>query len=156
MTIPATIVDYFKKKDIPCAIVSHPYSSTSLESAHAAHVDADSVAKGVLLADSNGYVLAVVPATHNLQLPQLEKHVGTHLELAPEENLTDAFEDCLPGAVPALGCAYYIRTVVDPVLAKLPDVYFEAGDHEDLIHVSAKDFGTLMAEAEFASISEHR
>ena len=156
MTIPPTIVEYFEEKRIPCSIVPHPHSHTSMESAHAAHISGEKVAKGVLLADPVGYVLAVVPATHDLQLPMIENHLGTHLKIAPEENLVDAFEDCVPGAVPAVGCAYYIRTVVDPVLTKLPEVYFESGDHEDLIHVSGKDFGALMADAEFAHISKHR
>jgi Ala-tRNA(Pro) deacylase len=35
-----------------------------------------------------------------------------------------------------------------------PDVYFEAGDHEDLIHVSADNFQKLMSNAEHASFSK--
>jgi Ala-tRNA(Pro) deacylase len=35
-----------------------------------------------------------------------------------------------------------------------PDVYFEAGDHEDLIHVSAENFQKLMSGAEHASFSK--
>ena len=56
------------------------------------------------------------------------------------------FADCEVGALPAMGPAYGLETVVDDVLSEQPDIYFEAGDHEQLIHVSAETFHILMGE----------
>jgi Ala-tRNA(Pro) deacylase len=44
--------------------------------------------------------------------------------------------------------------VVDTDLFMQPDVYFEAGDHVDLIHVSADNFQKLLSNAEHASFSK--
>jgi Ala-tRNA(Pro) deacylase len=45
-----------------------------------------------------------------------------------------------------MGPAYGLETVVDDVLAEQPDIYFEGGDHEQLIHVSAEAFHALLGE----------
>ena len=39
-----------------------------------------------------------------------------------------------------------LETVVDDLLAEQPDIYFEAGDHEQLIHVSAEVFQMLLGD----------
>jgi Ala-tRNA(Pro) deacylase len=44
-----------------------------------------------------------------------------------------------------------MEVVVDTDLFMQPDIYFEAGDHEDLIHVSADAFQRIMRNAEHAS-----
>jgi Ala-tRNA(Pro) deacylase len=36
-----------------------------------------------------------------------------------------------------------------------PDIYFEAGDHVALVHVTGKDFLRLMANAPRGEISHH-
>jgi len=40
-----------------------------------------------------------------------------------------------------------METVVDNTIAEQPDIYFEAGDHEQLIHVSAEVFQYLMGDS---------
>jgi len=39
-----------------------------------------------------------------------------------------------------------METLVDDALAEQSDIYFEAGDHEQLIHVSAETFQTLLGD----------
>lgn len=156
MTIPARVMDYVEGKKVDCTIVPHPYSESSLESAHSAHISGEQLAKGVLLSGPDSLVLAVLPATHELEISRAEEYLGTKLKMAPESKLPEAFDDCTPGAVPALGNAYGIRTIVDKTLVTRPDVYFEAGDHKDLIRVSSEGFRELMADADYAHISEHK
>ena len=57
------------------------------------------------------------------------------------------------GAMPATGQAYGMRVIVDDRLDAHEDIYFEAGDHESLIHVRRPDFDRLMARAAHADIS---
>ncbi len=156
MTIPSTITSFVESKNIEFEIVAHRPTQTSLESAHAAHVSGNLVAKGVLLSDRKGYLLAVLPASCELELRELERHLDTPLTLTPEAHLAEAFTDCAYGAVPALGPAYGLRTIVDRTLADAKDVYFEAGDHEELIHVSGDGFRALLSGAEFAQISRRQ
>jgi Ala-tRNA(Pro) deacylase len=63
-----------------------------------------------------------------------------------ESELGSLFADCEIGALPAIGPAYGMETFIDDTIAEQPDIYFEAGDHEQLIHVSAEAFETLMGE----------
>jgi Ala-tRNA(Pro) deacylase len=43
-----------------------------------------------------------------------------------------------------VGEAFGVRTAVDDELLASDDVYFEAGDHEHLVHVRHDDFARLM------------
>jgi Ala-tRNA(Pro) deacylase len=49
--------------------------------------------------------------------------------------------------------AYGMQTYVDDSLMKHPDVYFEAGDHQELVHMSMDQFSTLMSDAESGHFS---
>jgi Ala-tRNA(Pro) deacylase len=70
-----------------------------------------------------------------------------------EDELDEVFYDCERGAVPPLGPEYRVPTVVDPGLRSVADVYFEAGDHEGLIHVDQTGFRKLMRGAEFLGVA---
>jgi Ala-tRNA(Pro) deacylase len=54
------------------------------------------------------------------------------------------FKDCEVGAVPPVAMAYGLATYLDESLASQPDIYFEAGDHEALIHMRTEQFLSLM------------
>ncbi len=72
-----------------------------------------------------------------------------------ESELAGLFPDCEVGAIPPIGSAYGLRTLVDSRLRKEPEVYFEAGDHESLIKVSAETFRALMVDAESVELAAH-
>ncbi len=57
------------------------------------------------------------------------------------------------GALPPVCMAYGMQTFLDDSLARQPDVYFEAGDHEELVHMDRDEFLALMDKAERASFS---
>ncbi|MCU7879733.1 MAG: YbaK/EbsC family protein [Candidatus Thiodiazotropha sp. (ex Lucinoma aequizonata)] len=71
------------------------------------------------------------------------------------EELQQAFADCETGAVPPTGMPYGIETLVDASLLKQPDLYFESGDHEKLIHISVEKFRELETEAVIGEFSKH-
>jgi Ala-tRNA(Pro) deacylase len=156
MSIPARILEYLDRAGVDYGVVHHPHSETSMRTAEAAHVSGEQVAKGVLLKDADGYVLAVVPATHHVCVGDLHSQIDRPVEAAPEMDLAVVFPDCALGAVPALGPAYELDTVVDDALRGKPEICFEAGDHEELIRVTGRDFEALLADATFLSCSMHR
>ena len=55
------------------------------------------------------------------------------------------FRDCELGAVPAAGSAYGIPTLVDDSLLRMPDIYMEGGDHEELVHLSGEAFRGIVS-----------
>jgi Ala-tRNA(Pro) deacylase len=135
---------------------AHPWAPTASEVAQAAHVPGDRLAKAVLLHDGAGPVLAVLPSTHQVSEELASRALGRALELAPEDQIAVYFGDCATGAVPAIGEAYGLQTLVDRSLDTSETVFFEAGDHEHLVAVSGADFHRLLDTARWENFSVHR
>ena len=55
--------------------------------------------------------------------------------------------------VPPLSPAYGLETVVDEGLAEQPELYFDAGDHEELVHVLTERFFELVGSAHRGAIA---
>lgn len=144
MSIARRLKWYLDAQGATYELLSHAHSSTSEETARNAAIAPRRLAKPVLLEDDRGYVLAVVPASHRVDLAELSAQLHRDLALASERDLAELFHDCEPGAMPALGPPYRIPTVYDDALCELDDVYFEAGDHEDLVHMDATTFLRLL------------
>jgi Ala-tRNA(Pro) deacylase len=146
MSIATTVSKYLAEYDVPYDVMGHTHTASSAESAAVAHVPGDRLAKSVVLEDDQGYLMVVLPANRRLDLSELQRQLKRNLELANEYELGNLFRDCEIGALPAIGPAYGLETLVDDTIAEQPEIYFEAGDHEQLIHVSSEVFETLMGE----------
>ncbi|MFS8973230.1 aminoacyl-tRNA deacylase [Cupriavidus necator] len=148
MTMATTLARCLSNKQSRFDTVRHPYSpSSSIATAQAAHIPGDRLAKTVLLEDGSGYVAAVIPSTHHLKLSEICEQTGRKLSLAHEDGVREVFSDCDQGAIPPVGMAYGTQTWLDDSLLTHPDVYFEAGDHQELVHMSTEQFLDLMADA---------
>jgi len=155
MTVATTLREYLNRWGVEYEVIPHIHTSSSLETAEAAHVSGDKLAKCVMTEDYRGYLMVVVPASHEVEFSLLDEQLDRRLELATEEELADIFVDCELGAIPPLGEAYGIDVAVDRRLAECDDVYFEAGDHAQLLHLRGEDFRDLMAGAEHGNYSRH-
>ncbi|MGD8514254.1 MAG: YbaK/EbsC family protein [Granulosicoccaceae bacterium] len=153
MSISLTLQKYLADHGIAYDIVSHRHTGNTMNAVQAAHVPADEVAKPVILEDEFGYLMAVVPANHRVKIGRVNKIVGRHMGLATEPELEALFTDCELGAIPPIGEAYGIDTIIDDNLTECPDVYLEAGGHEDFIHLKGASFRKLMKHAQHAHIS---
>jgi Ala-tRNA(Pro) deacylase len=155
MAMSMTLRDYLQDAGIAYDVISHPRQYTSLNVAETAHISGDRLAKAVLLHHDDGYLLAVLPSTHRVDLDRLERIIDSPCDLATEDELESLFDDCEPGAAPPIGAAYGMEVIVDSSLDTQPDVYFEAGDHRCLVHMSKGDFNALLPEAGHAAFSRH-
>ena len=153
MSIAPTVIQALRFKGVAFDVVEHPHAVTAASSAHAARVHENQLAKAVLLKDPGGFVLAVLPASELVDVERVGRVLHRSLTLASEADLEEAFYDCEPGAIPAVGEDYLIPTIVDERLRHLDEVFFEAGDHERLVHISSDGFSRLMQDAEFLPIS---
>jgi Ala-tRNA(Pro) deacylase len=153
MAIAQRLQYYLDDAGLDYEVLHHPRSTCSMETARHAAIPPGRMAKPVLLEDDRGYVLAVVPASCRIDLDALEAWLHRHLELATERDLEELFPDCATGAVPPVGAPYHLAVVYDEVLAALPDIYFEAGDHTDVVHMASHDFCALLGTAPSAHFS---
>ncbi len=155
MTIPATVEKHLADAGVAYDVITHDHTGDSLATARSAHVSGELLAKAVVLKDAKGYLMAVMPATCKLSQGEIYDVLGRRLELAHEDELSDMFPDCDPGAVPPLGRAYGMESVWDDRLSHLKEVYFEGGDHDTVVHVNGEDFQKLMGDARHADFSHH-
>ena len=153
MAIATTLKSFLEDHHVEYDMVKHPHSSTALESAHLAHVPSHQLAKAVVLEDDNGYIVSVLPSTNRLELEWVSETLGRNLEMATEDELPNLFQDCALGAVPALSNAYGLDVIWDEQLTNASEIYMEAGDHENLVHIHGDDFCELMKDLPHAIIS---
>ena len=145
MAISARLRDYLELKGIPYEVIPHPHTEDSRATAAVSHVPAGQLAKAVILEDDEGYLLAAVPASERLHLSRIHNLLRRPLGLATEAEIARMFPDCAVGAVPPVAAAYGLPAVVDDRLLAAPEIWFEAGDHEDLVHLDGEAFRRLMA-----------
>ena len=147
MGMAISLQAFFESHPLNYSIVSHDYAESSQRSAAAAHQTGYKVAKSVLLKDGEGYLLVVLPACYRLHLGELHRALDRNLGLATETEVATMFGDCALGAIPPAGVLYDLDTIVDEALLEQEDIYFEAGDHEQLVHMKRGDFSKLLGDA---------
>ena len=148
MAISNTLKHYLDRSGIAYETVEHPFSTSSQKTAEVAHVSGRRLAKGVLLYDGQGYLLAVLPSPLHIDVDELNEMLNRNLDLVDEEEIAQLFPDCEPGAIPPIGEPFKLEVVLDIHLCEEPDIYFEGGDHVDLVRVGGTDFQTLLKGAE--------
>jgi Ala-tRNA(Pro) deacylase len=145
MYLSHTVTRFLDTRDVDFTTVAHRHTMTTNQTAFSARVPRERLAKAVLFGDEEHYILAIVPAYARVDLTALGHVLGSReLSLAGEDEIAMVFPDCELGAIPPLGPAYGVDTVVDASLLVQPEIYFEGGDHEHLVHVSGANFRKLM------------
>ena len=115
-------------------LVSHSRAYTAQEVAEAAHVRGKFMAKSVVVQIDGRLAIAVVPATKDLDLDLLRRHVGAHeVRLAEEHEFIGRFAGCQVGTAPPFGNLFGMETYVDQEMAKQEFIAFNAGTHTDIV-----------------------
>ena len=155
MSIPSHLSSYLEQRGTQYEIWTHEHSRSSAETARTAHVPPSQLAKSVILQDDEGCVMAVLPADRVLMVGEFSRLAGRYrLRLADEDRVASLFEDCERGAVPPVGMAWGIPTLVDDELESNEVVYMEVGDHEHLLRMSQDQFHALMRAQPHGSFSK--
>ncbi len=155
MAIAITLEDYLKGHHAEYDVMTHRPTLSALRTAEVGHVPGDCLAKAVVLKDGDDFMVAVIPATHQIRLGVLSRLLGRRIGLAAESEADRLFADCSHGAFPAVAAAYGLKVMVDESLDTMPEIYFEGGDHESLVHMTGQAFHDLMPEADHARFSKH-
>ncbi len=145
MTIPDKVRSFMRARGVDYELVRHPKSESTHETAGAAHVPDDHIAKAVVVKDASGYALAVIPGDRWLKLDALNSELDRSFELASEGEIEGLFPDCRLGAVPPLGEAYGLESYVDESVLALGKAYLEAGDHQSVLSVSGDGLRALLS-----------
>jgi len=155
MALAPKIREFFDERDAVYELITHARTGSALHTAEAAHIPGDLLLKGVLLSDARGYLLAVLPATHHLEVERMNELTGRDLVLVKEEEIHGMFSDCEPGSVPPFGELYGVETLVDYRVEEQPEVYFEAGCHGELVRMASDEFRSLLGDVGRVQLGHH-
>jgi Ala-tRNA(Pro) deacylase len=155
MPVAPTLRNYLAAENIQYDEIPHEITTTSTRTAEACHIPGDRLAKAIVLRRDGGYMLAVLPASHHLKLPELRARFGEDINMADEAEIDRLFTDCARGAVPPVGACYGLALIVDDSIQAQPDIYMEAGDHQTLLHLSGAQFARLTANTMHGRFSTH-
>ncbi len=136
--------DFLTSRRIAFQRLPHRPVYTANRLAQALHVPGREVAKTVVLRTGSGYILAVMPATHHVDMKRARQELGTEqVDMASEEEMDRLFPDCERGAMPPFGSLYHLDTVVDESLMADEQIVFDAQSHAQAIRMAYRDFDAI-------------
>lgn len=145
--IPETLRRLLEARRIKYHVHSHEQRFTAQEIAHVAHLSGKRFAKSVLLRTHGGppWVLAVLPATEQVDLGRLGRQIGFPVEMAGEEAFQRLFPQFEPGAAPPIAdlAAEQLPVYVDECLSRGDAIAFNAGTHTDVVEMPWPEFVRL-------------
>jgi Ala-tRNA(Pro) deacylase len=135
------VTTYLAERGIAFDVVDHPLTDTAAAEARAAGVPADRAAKSVALVDGDRFVLAVLPASHRLDLDKTRGALGgsASLRLATETEIARHAGPFEVGAVPPLGPLLDAVEILDGRLLEHDAILLSGGDHRHGVLVSPHD-----------------
>ena len=136
---------FLREHSVPFEVHHHPPAYTAQRVAQAEHVSGRLVVKVVMAFADGKMVMLALPAHRNANLAKAAEAAGAkEVRLAHEDEFAAAFPDCDVGAMPPFGNLYGIPVYVDSKLAEDETIVFNAGTHEDTIHMTFTDFRQLV------------
>ena len=125
-------------------IVEHSPAYTAQEIAATAHIPGKEVAKTVIVTSGDTKAMAVLPASHMVDLRLLATALGVqHVALATEAEFKDLFPDTELGAMPPFGSLYGLQVVVARPLTEDREIAFNGGTHRELGMMAYDDFSRI-------------
>jgi Ala-tRNA(Pro) deacylase len=137
------IAEYLRERRVAFEHLPHPLAFTAQRRAKWLRVSGHLVAKAVLLHGPRGPLLAVLPATHQVDTYALARHLGGPVRLATGEEVAQRFCDCEWGVVPPFGNLYGLPTLLDESVPPDSSLVLEAHTHVDAVRLSCRDFERL-------------
>jgi Ala-tRNA(Pro) deacylase len=138
------VQQFLKDQGVSYKVLEHRPTFTAQYTAQAVHTRGDEVAKTVVLKADAGYVLAVLQATHKIDMMRARETLGAQLvELASEADFQKLFPDCEVGALPPFGSQYGLQTLVDESLTRDQEIVIEGNTHREAIRLKYADFDRI-------------
>ena len=136
--------DYLDAERVQYQVLTHTPTFTALETAHATHVHGIELAKSVIVSIDGVMSMAVVPATHWVDLEKVQDLTGADMvDLVDEHDFEQRFTDCESGAMPPFGNLYDMPVYCANELRDDRELVFNAGTHTEAVRMAFDDFARL-------------
>jgi Ala-tRNA(Pro) deacylase len=137
------IDSFLAERAVPFEPLAHPPAFSAQKRAKHLHVPGAQVAKAVLLRGPAGHLLAVLPATHQVDTARLARELGGPVRLADDREVAEVFRDCEWGVVPPFGTLYGLPTLLDESIAPDALIVLEGHTHVEAVRLLCRDFERL-------------
>ena len=138
------IREFLQARSVRFEVLLHAPSHSAAHLAGSVHVPGRSVAKSVLVKAGESYALAVLPATHRIDIERLAEILGApSLRIASEAEVETIFADCEPGALPPFGRLYGLTTIVDASLSGGAEIVFVGNTRHEGVRMRFKDYEAI-------------
>jgi prolyl-tRNA editing enzyme YbaK/EbsC (Cys-tRNA(Pro) deacylase) len=151
----AAVTAFLESHGVRHEVVEHRPTFSAAAEARASGTEPREAAKTLALHDHDGYRMAVIPATHRLDLHRAREVLGasSHLRLATEAELEQDFPTFDVGAMPPLGPMMPMPEVIDVHLLYHDRILCAGGDHRHSLRVDPRDL-LRVCEPRVAAICE--
>lgn len=152
-----TLREFLDRHRVKYVSMTHLPAYTAQEIASLAHIRGEEFAKTVIVKIDGAMVMAVLPASHQVDLPLLQAAAhGRTIALATEAEFRNSFPECDTGAMPPFGHLYGMPVYVDERLTHDKEIAFNAGTHHEVVRLAYQDFAKLVQPkvAAFAGMGE--
>lgn len=140
------VVEFLDQNDVRYVTIDHSEAYTAQEVAAATHVPGRELAKPVMVKLDGTMAMAVLPATHQVDLEALAREAGAgSAELADEQEFGDLFPESELGAMPPFGNLYDLPVYVDRTLEEDEEIAFSAGSHSQVLQMRYEDYRRLVS-----------
>jgi Ala-tRNA(Pro) deacylase len=135
------VTGFLDEQGVGYEVREHRAAETAAEEARAAGLPPSDVAKTVALRDGDRYRLAVIPASHRLDLAKVRETLGAgkSLRLATEREMKTDFPQFEVGALPPVGPLLGAPEVLDERLLEHERILCNAGDHRHGVLLDPND-----------------
>jgi Ala-tRNA(Pro) deacylase len=148
------VTEFLEREGVPFEVVEHERTQTAAAEAAAAGMAPADVAKTVVLRDQQGVRLAVIPASHRLDLHKVKRELDSKgLRLVTEHEMASEFGGFEVGALPPFGPMFQALELVDERLLDHDRILCGGGDHEHSVLVDPHDM-VQAAQARVADICQ--
>lgn len=129
------------QRNIKYLSINHSPAYTAREVAASTFVPRHEFAKTVIVDLDGEKVMAVLSASHHVNLDALGKLANAErARLATEDEFEALFPDCEVGTMPPFGSLYDLRVFVDKTVTEVDDLCFNAGSHEQILRMDCGDY----------------
>jgi prolyl-tRNA editing enzyme YbaK/EbsC (Cys-tRNA(Pro) deacylase) len=151
----AAVTTFLESEGVGYEVFEHRPTFSAAAEARASGAEPREAAKTLALHDRGGYRMAVIPATHRLDLHRTRELLGatSHLRLATEEELERDFPMFDVGAMPPLGPMMPMPEIIDVHLLYHDRILCAGGDHRHSLRVDPRDL-VRVCEPRVASLCE--
>jgi Ala-tRNA(Pro) deacylase len=149
------VTSFLEDRGVAHEVVEHQETFTAAAEAKASGVPPGHAAKTMVLRDGDAYRLAVIPASHRLDLGKARDALDAsgHLRLATEAEMESDFEAFDVGALPPIGPMLPGPEILDTRLVEHDRILCAGGDHRHSLLVDPRDLARL-TDARIADVCE--